>query len=377
VADDFSQAERLRYSRHLILPEVGIEGQRRLKRARVLVIGAGGLGSPVSMYLAAAGVGTIGLVDFDNVDLSNLQRQILHSTSGVGSSKLKSAEERLGALNPEINIVLHETRINQDNACSIIEQYDLVIDGTDNFSTRYLVNDACVILKKPNVYGSIFRFEGQATVFEPGSGPCYRCLFPYPPPPEAVPNCAEGGVLGVVAGTIGLIQATEALKLILGLGQGLRGKLLLYDAIEMRIDRLQIARDPQCPVCGDNPTITTVSEITFSCATGEDDKAIDISPVELNNRLTAGDTVFLLDVRNQEEFDLCRLQQSTLIPLRELEDRLSEINRSQEIVVYCKSGGRSKIATNLLLENGFPTVQNLSGGILAWIAQIDPGMQSY
>lgn len=359
------------------MPEVGIEGQRRLKRARVLVIGAGGLGSPVSMYLAAAGVGTIGLVDFDNVDLSNLQRQILHSTSGVGSSKLKSAEERLGALNPEINIVLHETRINQDNACSIIEQYDLVIDGTDNFSTRYLVNDACVILKKPNVYGSIFRFEGQATVFEPGSGPCYRCLFPYPPPPEAVPNCAEGGVLGVVAGTIGLIQATEALKLILGLGQGLRGKLLLYDAIEMRIDRLQIARDPQCPVCGDNPTITTVSEITFSCATGEDDKAIDISPVELNNRLTAGDTVFLLDVRNQEEFDLCRLQQSTLIPLRELEDRLSEINRSQEIVVYCKSGGRSKIATNLLLENGFPTVQNLSGGILAWIAQIDPGMQSY
>lgn len=367
---ELSSSEKTRYSRHIILPEVGLEGQRRLKAAKVLVIGAGGLGSPSALYLAAAGVGTIGLVDFDNVDMSNLQRQILHTVDEVGKSKLDSAKRRLGSINPEVEVVLHKQRLDAGNAMELISQYDVVVDGTDNFSTRYLVNDACVISEKPNVYGSIYRFEGQASVFLPYEGPCYRCIFPDPPPPDAVPNCAEGGVLGVLAGVIGTLQATETIKMILSLGNCLVGRLLLYDALEMRFDTLNIKRNPDCPLCGMNPTIKELKETVVQCET----QVIEIDTRQLAERLQK---VRLLDVRNPEEYEICKIQGSELIPLPQLQERLGELDPAAETIVYCKSGMRSKKAAELLLDRGFKNVKSLHGGILAWINEQDPSMQSY
>jgi molybdopterin/thiamine biosynthesis adenylyltransferase/rhodanese-related sulfurtransferase len=369
---ELSSGETSRYSRHIILPEVGSVGQRRLKAAKVLIIGAGGLGSPAAIYLAAAGVGTIGIVDFDNVDLSNLQRQILHTVDEVGKPKLESAKRRLAGVNPEVNVVLHAHRLDASNALELITQYDVVVDGTDNFSTRYLVNDACVFAEKPLVYGSIYRFEGQATVFYPYEGPCYRCLFPDPPPPEAVPNCAEGGVLGVLAGLIGTLQATEAIKLILSLGNTLQGRLLLYDALEMRFDTLNVKRNPQCPICGSNPTITELKETAVQCGVG----VVEVNTGELVERLRK-DNLRLLDVRNPEEYAICKIEGSTLIPLNELPERLEELDQSAETIVYCKSGMRSKKAAELLSERGFKNVKSLQGGILAWIREQDPSMQAY
>lgn len=376
---ELTQRELTRYSRHLILPEVGVEGQRRLKAARVLVVGAGGLGSPVCLYLAAAGVGTIGIVDFDTVDLSNLQRQILHSTDDVGSSKLKSAQKRLGAMSPDVKVVPHEEKLDATNAHRIIKQYDVVVDGTDNFATRYLINDACVFAKKPNVHGSIFRFEGQASVFAPDAGPCYRCLFPDPPPPDAVPNCAEGGVLGVLAGVIGSIQATEAIKVILGLGETLTGRLLIYDALEMRFDFLTLPRDPACPICGDAPTIKTLEDTVVSCAAAvaPPADANDVSPAQLKTALSTASPPFVLDVRNPEEYALCKIDGAVLIPLPQLADRLRELDREADIVVHCKSGIRSRKAAELLASKGFKHVRNLRGGILAWIIDVDPSLPTY
>jgi adenylyltransferase/sulfurtransferase len=384
---ELSSLEKTRYSRHLILPEVGTAGQRRLKAARVLIIGAGGLGAPAAIYLAAAGIGTIGIVDFDNIELSNLQRQIIHSTADVGSSKCKSAKSRLAQINPEIKVVLYEERITAENIEKLVEEYDVIVDATDNFTTRYLINDACVLGKKPNVFGAIYRFEGQTSIFAPG-GPCYRCLFPYPPPPDAVPNCAEGGVLGVLAGMIGVIQATEAIKYILGMGKNLVGQLLMYDALDMKFDVLKIARNAKCPLCGDNPTILTVEESTISCKTAvianganlSNDVANGVAAItapELQRRLANGESIFLLDVRNSEEYQLCRLPGSVLIPLRDLPARVGELNRSRELVVYCKSGSRGLKAAQLLLSQGFSQVKNLKGGILSWIAEIDPTMRKY
>jgi sulfur-carrier protein adenylyltransferase/sulfurtransferase len=383
---ELTTRELTRYSRHLILPEVGSEGQRRLKAARVLVVGAGGLGSPVCLYLAAAGVGTIGIVDFDTVDLSNLQRQILHSTDDVGTSKLKSAQKRLGAMSPDVKVVPHEEKLDASNAHRIIKQYDVVVDGTDNFATRYLINDACVFAKKPNVHGSIFRFEGQASVFAPDQGPCYRCLFPDPPPPDAVPNCAEGGVLGVLAGVIGSIQATETIKVILGLGETLIGRLLIYDALEMRFDFLTLPRDPACPICGNAPTIKTLEDTVVSCAAAmppsadATDNALaedEVSATDLRTALSAPKPPFVLDVRNPEEYALCKIDGSTLIPLPQLADRLNELDSKADIVVHCKSGVRSRKAIDLLASKGFTHLRNLRGGILAWIRDVDPTLPTY
>lgn len=366
-----------------MLPEVGLDGQRRLKAGRVLIIGAGGLGSPAGMYLAAAGVGTIGIVDFDKIDLSNLQRQIMHSTDDVGSSKCQSAKQRLAQINPGIKIAIHEEKISAGNIAKLVGQYDVVIDATDNFATRYLINDACVLLNKPNVYGAIYRFEGQSSVFLPKAGPCYRCLFPFPPPAEAAPNCAEAGVLGVLAGIIGVVQATEAIKLLLSLGTGLIGRLLIYDAMEMRFDTVKIKRDPKCDLCGDSPVITSIRESTFTCAAPAEATATaggglsEITPGQLNSRLKSGEKIFLLDVRNKEEHKMCHLAGCTLIPLPELATRLGALDPTEEIVVYCKSGARSRSAMQLLTANGFARVKNLSGGILAWIADIDPSMPKY
>jgi len=371
-----------------------MDGQRRLKAGSVLIVGAGGLGSPAGMYLAAAGVGTIGIADFDDIDLSNLQRQIFHATSGVGTSKCQSAKLRMEEINPEIKIVTHDERITAANIEILVGQYDVVIDATDNFATRYLINDACVLLKKPNVYGAIYRFEGQASVFAPGSGPCYRCLFPFPPQADAVPNCAEGGVLGVLAGMIGVLQATEAIRLLLDIGTGLIGKLLIYDAMEMRFDTVNIKRNLDCPLCGDNPTIKSIADTEFACAvkvveagtkaaadgsagSSANDSDDEISATALSDRLKSGDRLFLLDVRNPEEFVLCNLPGCNLIPLPELSKRLSDLDRSQDIVVYCKSGARSRRAVQLLREAGFQKLTNLTGGILAWIAEVDPSMPGY
>lgn len=378
---DLSPAEQKRYSRHIILPEVGADGQKRLKAGSVLVIGAGGLGSPVVLYLAAAGVGRIGLVDFDTVDVSNLQRQILHSVDSVGTSKLKSAESRVRELNPLVQMELHEEKLSADNARRIFESYDVVVDGTDNFSTRYLVNDACVLMRKPNVYGSIYRFEGQASVFNAPDGPCYRCLFPEPPAPDAVPNCAEGGVLGVLAGVIGTIQATEALKLVLGIGSSLSGRLILYDALDMRFDTLKIKRAKNCPICGEHPSIQTLKDSAVSCSSfipaEQAASAKEISASELQLRRQSAEPLRLLDVRNPEEYALCHLDGSTLIPLRELGDRLDELDPQMETVAYCKSGARSRKAVELLSAKGFRKVSNLSGGILAWAADVDPSLPTY
>jgi adenylyltransferase/sulfurtransferase len=377
--------EVARYSRHLIMPEVGMEGQKRLKAASILLIGAGGLGSPLGLYLAAAGVGRIGIVDFDLVDFSNLQRQVLHGTPDVGRPKLQSAKERLHAINPEVQVDLYETRLTSANAIQIMTPYDIVIDGTDNFPTRYLVNDACVLLRKPNVYGSIFRFDGQASVFYPPQGPCYRCLYPEPPPPGEVPSCAEGGVLGILPGLIGCIQATEGVKLILGKGSSLIGRLLLYDALQMRFQEFKVRRNPKCPMCGDRPTITQLIDYEQFCgirgqetpAPASADTEWEITVDELKKRLDRKDRVFILDVRNPEEFQICRIPGSTLLPLPELPQRFRELNQDQEMVIHCKSGMRSLKATNFLRQQGFRKVKNLKGGILAWATSIDPTMPKY
>jgi adenylyltransferase/sulfurtransferase len=381
---ELTKDELSRYSRHLILPEVGVEGQRKLKAARVLCVGAGGLGSPLALYLAAAGVGTIGLVDFDVVDASNLQRQILHSTADVGRKKLDSAEEKLKALNPGVNVVKHDTQLSSANALEILKGYDVIADGTDNFPTRYLVNDACVLLGKPNVYGSIFRFEGQASVFATKEGPCYRCLYPEPPPPGLVPSCAEGGVLGILPGLIGVIQATETIKLILGKGDPLIGRLLLVDALQMRFRELKLRKNPQCPVCGAHPTVTRLIDYQQFCGIApaeKEESAVkngipQISVKELKQRMDAGEDLFLLDVREPFEYQIANLG-GKLIPQNEVPRRLEEIDRNREIIVQCRSGGRSQRVAEFLRQSGYPKVANLAGGILAWSDQIDPSVRKY
>ncbi|HVU48089.1 MAG TPA: molybdopterin-synthase adenylyltransferase MoeB [Terracidiphilus sp.] len=373
-----------RYSRHLLLPEVGEEGQRRLKAARVLCVGTGGLGSPLALYLAAAGVGTLGLVDFDVVDSSNLQRQIIHSTADIGRKKLDSAEEKLKALNPALNVVKHETRLSSANALDILKDYDVVADGTDNFPTRYLVNDACVLLGKPNAYGSIFRFEGQASVFAAENGPCYRCLYPEPPPPGLVPSCAEGGVLGILPGLVGVIQATEVIKLILGKGEPLVGRLLLVDALNMRFRELRLRRNPECPVCGAHPTVTNLIDYEQFCGiapAAKEEQAVkngipQVSVQELKRRMDAGEDVFVLDVREPFEYQIANIG-GKLIPQNDVPQRLAEIDRDREIVVQCKSGGRSQRIAEFLKQAGYPNVSNLAGGILAWSDQIDPKVPKY
>jgi sulfur-carrier protein adenylyltransferase/sulfurtransferase len=376
-----SPQEVARYSRHLIMPEVGMDGQKRLKASRVLLIGAGGLGSPLGLYLAAAGVGRIGLVDFDVVDFSNLQRQIMHGTPDVGRPKLHSARDRLAAINPEVQVDLHETRLDSSNALQLFEPYDLIIDGTDNFPTRYLVNDACVLIKKTNVYGSIFRFDGQASVFAPGLGPCYRCLYPEPPPPGEVPSCAEGGVLGILPGLIGCIQATEAVKLLLGKGSPLIGRLLLYDALQMSFREFKVRRNANCPVCGDHPTVTKLIDYEQFCSVrGQEPPPpafADTTVEELKQRLDRHEQVFILDVRNPEEFQICRIPGSTLIPLPDLPNRLRELDPDREMVVHCKSGMRSAKAVAFLQQQGFRKLKNLKGGILAWADKVDPAMPKY
>jgi adenylyltransferase/sulfurtransferase len=380
-----SPQEIARYSRHLIMPEVGMEGQKRLKSASVLLIGAGGLGSPLGLYLAAAGVGRIGLVDFDVVDFSNLQRQILHGTPDVGRPKLQSAKDRLQAINPDVQLDLYETRLTAANALALVEPYDIVIDGTDNFPTRYLVNDVCVLRKKPNVYGSIFRFDGQASVFYPPQGPCYRCLYPEPPPPGEVPSCAEGGVLGILPGLIGCIQATEAVKLILSQGSPLIGRLLLYDALQMSFQEFKVRRNPRCPMCGDHPTITQLIDYEQFCGVRGQEApapaaAADLAEAtveELKARLDRHDNVFILDVRNPEEYQICHIPGSVLIPLPELPRRFSELDREREMVVHCKSGMRSAKAIQLLRQQGFQKLKNLKGGILAWADRIDRSLPKY
>ncbi len=380
--DALNPHELARYSRHLLLPEVGLAGQLRLRGASVLIVGAGGLGSPCALYLAAAGVGRIGLVDFDRVELSNLQRQVLYGTGDVGRSKLQAARERLGATNPHVAIELHEERLGAENARAILSGYDVVIDGTDNFPTRYLVNDACVLLDKPNVYGSIFRFEGQVSVFLKGAGPCYRCLYPEPPAPGLVPNCAEGGVLGILPGVVGALQATEAIKLLLGKGDSLVGRLLLFDALEMRFQELRLKRDPSCALCGEQPTIHELREYGASCDTagpslGPPGPRLEITPRELAQRLDAGDAPALLDVRTAEEWAICRLAGARLIPLAELEERLLDLDPQQEIVVYCHLGGRSARAVRFLRAQGFGRALDLAGGIDAWAVAVDTAMPRY
>ena len=378
-----STEEMARYSRHLILPEVGMEGQQKLKAAKVLCIGTGGLGSPLAFYLAAAGIGTLGLVDFDVVDSSNLQRQIIHSTKDVGRSKIVSATEKLVALNPFLNVVQHETMLTSQNAIEIISQYDIVADGTDNFPTRYLVNDACVLTGKPNAYGSIFRFEGQASVFATEHGPCYRCLYPEPPPPGLVPSCAEGGVLGILPGLVGVIQATEVIKLILGKGEPLIGRLLLVNSLDMKFRELKLRKNPECPVCGKNPTVTKLIDYQQFCGIVPEAKVAaekngipQMSVTELKQKLDAGEDVFILDVREPYEYQIAQIG-GHLIPLGELPNRLGELDTSREIVVQCKSGGRSQRAAEFLAQNGFSKLHNLAGGITAWANEIDPDVPRY
>ena len=380
-ATTLSNDEILRYSRHLIMPEVGMEGQQKLKAARVLCVGAGGLGSPLALYLAAAGVGTLGLVDFDVVDLTNLQRQIIHTTADVGRPKLDSAAEKLAAINPFVNVRKFETKLTSANALDIIRQFDIVADGTDNFPTRYLVNDACVLTGKPNVYASIFRFEGQASVFAAERGPCYRCLYPEPPPPGLVPSCAEGGVLGILPGLLGVIQATEVIKLILGSGEPLIGRLLLVDALAMRFRELRLRKNPECPVCGANPTIRELIDYQEFCGIRGEEAPVssgvpEIRPEELKARLDAGDDVFILDVREPHEYQICNIG-GHLIPLGDLPARMNELDSSREIVAHCRSGVRSAKAVTLLRQAGFAKVKNLAGGILAWSDKVDPSVPKY
>src|SRR5580692_6152703 len=378
-----SNDEISRYSRHLILPEVGMEGQQRLKAAKVLCVGTGGLGSPLALYLAAAGIGTLGLIDFDTVDSSNLQRQIIHSTKDIGRKKTDSAQEKLNALNPALNVVKHDTMLSSANALEIFAQYDIIADGTDNFQTRYLVNDACVILKKPNAYGSIFRFEGQASVFATEEGPCYRCLYPEPPPPGLVPSCAEGGVLGILPGLVGVIQATEVIKLILGQGDPLIGRLLLVDSLGMRSRELKLRKNPDCPVCGTHPTVTALIDYEQFCgiqpAAAPDAKLVNgieqIDVTTFKQQRDAGKDYFLLDVREPHEFKIAEIG-GYLIPLGDLQKRVAELDKNRDIVVQCKSGGRSQKAAEFLQQAGFK-VKNLAGGILAWSDQIDPKVPKY
>ena len=377
-----SKEEILRYSRHLIMPEVGMEGQLKLKAAKVLMVGAGGLGAPLGMYLAAAGVGRIGVVDFDVVDHTNLQRQIIHGTKDVGRKKLDSAADTMLDINPYVQIDKYDVALNSDNALDLFKDYDMVVDGTDNFPTRYLVNDACVLLNKPNVYGSIFRFEGQATVFAYPGGPCYRCLYPEPPPPGLVPSCAEGGVLGILPGMIGLVQATEAVKLILGSGEPLVGRLLLYDALAMRFRELKLRRNPECPACGDNPTITKLIDYQEFCGLGRGEEAVvettgDIEPTEVKQKIDRGDSFVLIDVREPHEHQICNIPYAKLIPLGELPKRVNELNTADEIIAHCKSGMRSAKAVDFLKQAGFKRVRNMKGGILAWSDKVDPTVPKY
>ncbi|MFQ5708808.1 MAG: ubiquitin-like small modifier protein 1 [bacterium] len=380
---EFSKAEIERYSRHLIMPEVALEGQKKLKQASVLLIGMGGLGSPLAMYLAAAGLGRIGMVDFDVVDSTNLQRQVIYSTDDVGNPKLQSAQERLKGINPYVQIDAYETKLTSQNALDIFANYDIIIDGTDNFPTRYLVNDACVLLGKPNVYGSIFRFEGQISVFYAKQGPCYRCLYPEPPPPGLVPSCAEGGVLGILPGSVGLLQATEAIKLIIGKGEPLIGRLLLYDALAMKFRELTLKKDPACPICGESPVIRHLIDYEEFCGIGTAAERIvlepefEISATELQARIAQNDGTFLLDVREPHEVAICQIPNSKLIPLNQLATRVHELDRSWDIVAYCRSGVRSAAAVKFLREAGFATVKNLVGGILAWSDQVDPSVPKY
>jgi adenylyltransferase/sulfurtransferase len=372
----FSNEERVRYSRHLIMPEVGLEGQRRLKAARILCIGAGGLGSPAALYLAAAGIGKIGLVDFDHVDLSNLQRQILHGTKDIGRKKVDSARDRLRDANPNIDVELHDCRLSAANAPELIANYDIVVDGSDNFPTRYLSNDVCVFARKPNIYGAIFRFDGQSAVFAPHlGGPCYRCLFPDPPPPESVPNCAQAGVLGVLPGIIGLIQAIEAIKLILGVGEPLIGRMLYFDALKMKFREFNIRRDPRCPVCGDSPSITAPIDYEQFC--GVTVTVPSVSVQELKRKLDARERIQLIDVREPFESEIAKIDSARLIPLGELPARLEDLDRENYMVVHCHTGKRSAQAVQLLQRAGFPNVFNLEGGIDRWSDEIDSTVQKY
>jgi adenylyltransferase/sulfurtransferase len=380
-ATTLSNEEILRYSRHLIMPEVGMEGQLKLKAARVLCIGTGGLGSPLALYLAAAGVGTLGLVDFDVVDYTNLQRQIIHSTADVGRKKLDSAADKLKAINPFLDLRTFDTRLSSANALELFRDFDIIADGTDNFPTRYLVNDACVLTGKPNVYGSIFRFEGQASVFATEQGPCYRCLYPEPPPPGLVPSCAEGGVLGILPGLVGVMQATEVIKLILGKGEPLIGRLLLIDALNMKFRELKLRKNPDCPVCGTHPTVTKLIDYDEFCGIRGEEKSVANAPTdmqveELKRRLDAGDDIFVLDVREPHEYQICNIG-GHLIPLNDLPSRVHELDSSREIVAHCKMGGRSAKAVDFLRQAGFTKVHNLAGGINAWAERVDPKMPKY
>jgi adenylyltransferase/sulfurtransferase len=375
-----------RYSRHLIMPEMGMDGQRKLKASSVLCIGAGGLGSPAAMYLAAAGIGRLGIVDFDVVDFSNLQRQLLHTTNDVGRAKLDSARSKVVALNPHVQVDTYEEALSSENAMRLFKGYDVILDGTDNFPTRYLVNDACVLSGIPNAYGSIFRFEGQASVFATKDGPCYRCLYPEPPPPGLVPSCAEGGVLGVLPGIIGVIQATESIKLLTGIGEPLIGRFLIYDALRMRFRELKLKKDPECPVCGPNPTVTKLIDYEQFCGVVSDEQTAEVSggavsdeitAVELKKRLDAGDTLLILDVREPTEYQINRIEGSTLIPLGELPRRYQELPRDREIIAQCKIGARSARARDFLKSVGLTNVKNLRGGILDWIDKVDPSMPRY
>ena len=386
-----SAEEIKRYSRHLIMPEMGMDGQRMLKSKSVLCVGAGGLGSPAAMYLAAAGIGRLGIVDFDVVDYSNLQRQLLHTTADVGRSKLESARNKVNALNPYVQVDGYEEALTSDNAMRLFKGYDVILDGTDNFPTRYLVNDACVLSGIPNAYGSIFRFAGQASVFATKGGPCYRCLYPEPPPPGLVPSCAEGGVLGVLPGIIGVIQATEAIKVMIGIGEPLIGRFLIYDALKMKFRELKLRKDPECPVCGDHPTVTKLIDYEQFCgmrpepaapgsaaqATGATVSEWEITPVELKKKLDAGETPFILDVREPNEYQINKIAGSTLIPLGELPRRYQELPKDREIIAQCKMGGRSAKAQDFLKSVGFANVKNLRGGILEWIDTVDPTQPKY
>jgi molybdopterin/thiamine biosynthesis adenylyltransferase/rhodanese-related sulfurtransferase/molybdopterin converting factor small subunit len=382
--EELSNDEVLRYSRHLIMPEVTMEGQKRLKAAKVLCIGTGGLGAPLTMYLAAAGVGTIGLVDFDTVDVTNLQRQIVHRQSTIGMPKIDSAEQTLKEINPYVNIVKHETMLTSENALDILKDYDVIADGTDNFQTRYLVNDACVLLGKPNVYGSIFRFEGQASVFYAKDGPCYRCLYPEPPPPGLVPSCAEGGVLGVLPGIIGVIQAIETVKLILSEGQPLIGRLMMFNALKMSFRELKLRKDPSCPVCGEHPTVTQLIDYDAFCGIGRGneeterlDDSEEISPTQLKQKMDRGDEFTLIDVREPYEYAIAKIPGAKLIPLGTVPERLHELDSSDEIVLHCRSGKRSAEALGILKQAGFKKLKNLTGGILAWSEDVDPSVAKY